>query len=225
MLALKPVAGIQFQRVMPAPWSPKPKPCERAPKATTIETTHEATTAQMATSWMPFWWLRPKSPVRTKPSSGIRGIRGIRKVIGLVPHRVVLVNERRLLVPEYRNDDRQAHRGLGRGDGYDQQRNHRRVRLERGHEGAEGEDGQVDGVEHQLDRHQHADRIAAGEEAEGSDGEEQARKDQVGVERIAHRRSSLGLPGSWLLGSRRARYTAPTTAAVSRTLTTSNGRT
>src|ERR1035437_4731790 len=186
MLALKPVAGIQVQRVMPAPWSPKPKPCERAPKATTIETAHEVTTAQMATSWMPFWWLRPKRPVTRKTSSGISGMSGIRKVIGLVPHRVVLVNERRLLVPEYRDHDRQAHRGLGRGDGYDQQRDHRRVRLERGHKGAEGEDGQVGGVEHQLDRHQHADRIAAGEEAESPECEKPAGKDEVGVGRIAN---------------------------------------
>src|ERR1035437_6438312 len=186
MSALKSVAGIQFQSLIPAPWSPKPKPCERAPKATTIETTHEATTAQTATLWIPFWWLRPKSPVRTKPSSGISGMSGIRKVIGLVPHRVVLVDKRCLAVAEDRNDDRQAHRGLGRGDGYDKQRDHGRVRLERGHKGAEGEDGQVGRVEHQLDRHQHDDRIAAGGGAEGSDCEKQARKDQVGVERIAH---------------------------------------
>src|ERR1035437_6424783 len=151
MSALKPVAGIQFQRVMPAPWSPKPKPCERAPKATTIEITHEATTPQMAPLWIPFWEPRPKGPVRTEPTRGIRGMSGIKKVTGLVPHRVVLVDQWRLLVPEYRDDDCQAHRGLGRGHGDDQQRDHRRVRLERGHKGAEGEDGQVDGVEHQLD--------------------------------------------------------------------------
>src|ERR1035437_1062185 len=122
MLALKPVAGIQFQSGMPAPWSPKPKPCERAPKATTIETTHEATTAQMATLWIPFWLLRPNSPVRTKPTSGIRGISGTRKIIGLVPHGVVLVHQRRLAVAEDSDDDRESYSGLGRSDGEKQAR-------------------------------------------------------------------------------------------------------
>src|ERR1035437_7882750 len=115
MSAVKPVAGIQCQIVMPAPWSPKPKPCERAPKATTIEITHEATTAQMATLWIPLCKLRPKSPVRTKPPSGIREMSGIKKGAGLVPLRVVLVDQWRLLFPEYRDDDCQAPRGLGRG--------------------------------------------------------------------------------------------------------------
>ena len=61
--------------------------------------------------------------------------------------------------------------------------------------GAERDDREVDGVEHQLDRHQHADRVAPGEEAERPDREEEPGQDQVGVERVAH-----GWPARLALG-------------------------
>ena len=48
-----------------------------------------------------------------------------------LPHRVVLVDERRLLVAVDRDHDRQADRRLGRRDGDDDQRDDRRARLER----------------------------------------------------------------------------------------------
>ena len=106
-------------------------------------------------------------------------------------------------------------RRLGRGDGDDQQGDDRRVALQRGDEGAEGDDRQVDGVEHQLDRHQHADGVAPGQEAEGADGEEQAGQDQVGVERVAHDRSS-SLPAGLAAGQVHGRRPRPPSAARSR---------
>src|SRR5204862_6398200 len=115
-----------------------------------------------------------------------------------------------------RDDACQPDSGLPRGDGYDGEGGGGRVGSEGLDEGSEGHDREVDGVEHELDRHEHADRVAAGEEAEGPDREQEARKDQVGVERIAH-----GSPPS----SCRARKIPPMTAARSSTLTTSNGRT
>src|SRR6185436_1923072 len=88
--------------------------------------------------------------------------------------------------------------------------------AERRAEGAERDDGEVDRVEHQLDRHQHADRVAPGQEPERADGEEDPREDQVRVETVAHD----GPPGSRL-----ARKTPPMTAASSSTLTISKGNT
>src|ERR1035437_10150983 len=220
MSAWKPVAGIQSHSLMPAPAASKPRVWLRAPKATSIATSHEATTAQTATLCDCFPISRPSSPVMAKPASGSSGMGGIKKVIALVPHAVVLVHEGCLLVAEDGDDDRQAYRRLGRRAGDDEQGDDRGVDPQRSHERTERENGQVDGVDHQLDGHQHADRVAPGQEAEGADGEQEAREHEVGVERVAHDRSSSRGPLS-----RRAREPPPTTAAASSTLTTSNGRT
>ena len=63
-------------------------------------------------------------------------------------------------------------------------RDHRAVELERRDECAEGHDGEIDRVEHQLDRHEHGDRVAPREEPERPDREQQARQRQVRVQVI-----------------------------------------
>src|ERR1035437_1648892 len=82
MSALKPVAGIQFQSVMPAPVSGTPKVWVRAAKATIMATTQDATTAVMATLWMLLGKLRPSRPVMMNPASGMRGMNGVTKGAG-----------------------------------------------------------------------------------------------------------------------------------------------
>src|ERR1035437_7856054 len=200
MSARTPVPGIHPHSLMPAPAASKPRVWLRAPKATSIATSHEATTAQTATLCDCFPISRPSSPVMAKPASGSSGMSGIKKVIALVPHAVVFVHEGRLLVAEDGDDDRQAYRRLGRRDGDDEQGDDRGVDPQRSHERTERENGQVDGVDHQFDRHQRADSVAAGQEAECADGEEDSREHKVRVERVAHDRSS-----SRRLISRRAR--------------------
>ena len=100
----------------------------------------------------------------------------------LLAHRVVLVDQRCSAVAEDRDDDGQADRCLGRRDRDDQEGDDGRIRPEPIDERAEGDDREVDAVEHELDRHEHADRIAPGQEAEGADCEQQPGQDQVGIE-------------------------------------------
>src|SRR4029079_7326175 len=120
---------------------------------------------------------RPTVAVTTKPASGSAMIRTTSSWSRLTtrpssPHRVVLVDERRLAVTEDGDDDRQPDGRLGGGHGDDQERDHRAVPLQVRHEGADRDDGEVDAVEHELDRHEHRDRVPAGEEAERADREQ-----------------------------------------------------
>src|SRR5262245_59901868 len=191
---------------------------------------------------------RPTSAVIRKPIIGSTTIAGIsRSNISAgrsLAHRVVLVDERRPLVAEDRDDDRKADRGLRGGDRHHHQRDHRAGRVELLREGPERDDREVDRIEHQLDAHQHADRVAAGEEAEHPHREQDGRDDEVGVERVGAAGGEAEQPQahderaqdraadqdpdhsvSFDPGSRLARNTPPMTAASSSTPTISNGRT
>src|SRR6476620_3646948 len=80
--------------------------------------------APTGTTWARFPRRRPTAAVNRKPSSGRAMIAGIRtsNISGpSLPHRVVFVDERRLLVAVDRDDDRQADRRLGGGDADDEQ--------------------------------------------------------------------------------------------------------
>src|SRR5205823_14200355 len=85
-------------------------------------------------------------------------------------HQVELVGVDAGLVAEDEQDDGQAHADLDGGhEDHEQGEDlaHHRVA-----EGAEGDQVDVDGVEHQLDRHQHQHRVAAGEDAVYADAEQ-----------------------------------------------------
>ena len=81
--------------------------------------------------------------------------------------------------PVDREHDRQADGRLGRRDGDDEDREQlpRQVqrRIDRLHVAGERHHHDVDGVQHQLDREQHADRVAPRERAEHPDGEQDRR--------------------------------------------------
>ena len=108
-------------------------------------------------------------------------------------------------------DDGQAHADLGGGDGDDEQ----------GEDlagdgsgvvpqGAEGDQVDVDGVEDQLDRHEHEHAVPAGEHAVDADAEQDGAEEQELVERTSAQ-------------SLLARTMAPTRAASRSTDTTSKG--
>ena len=64
-----------------------------------------------------------------------------------------------LIVSRWRKsgeDDRQPDRGLGGGDGHDEEDDH--LAVHRPQAAGEGDEGQVDGVQHQLDRHEDDDQ-------------------------------------------------------------------
>src|SRR6476646_4705796 len=216
----KPPAGIQCQSVTATVVSPPP-PSTLA--TTIIAASHDRTTAPTGAQNASRPSRRPIVAVTMNPASG-RAMMRTTRACNMVTrrassaHRVVLVDERRLAVAEDRDDDRQPDRRLGRGYRHDQQRDHRAVALQLRDERAERDDGQVHGVEHQLDRHQHRDRVAPGEKPERADGEQHSRERQVGVELLGdtHQPTSF---------SRLARNTPPTTAASSSTLTASKAST
>src|SRR5690606_6422679 len=79
----------------------------------------------------------------------------------------------RLAVAEQGKDDRQADSDLGGGDDDDEQRQHLAAVEPVTQPHVEGDEVEVDGVEHQLDRHQHEDRVAPGEHAVDADGEQE----------------------------------------------------
>src|SRR5215217_7059186 len=81
-------------------------------------------------------------------------------------------------------DDRQAHHDLGRRDEHHEQRDD--LAVERATHPGEGDEGEVGGVQHQLDAHEHDDGVAPQQEGRGTDREQDRRQVQVRVQ--AHRR-------------------------------------
>src|SRR3954447_6859420 len=81
-------------------------------------------------------------------------------------------------------DDRQADDDLGRGDEHHEQRDH--LAVQGPVHAGERDEREVGRVEHQLDAHEHDDRVAAQQEGRGADREQDRRQVQVRVQ--AHRR-------------------------------------
>src|SRR5262245_25241532 len=114
----------------------------------------------------------------------------------------------RLPVAEQADDQRQADGGLGGGHGHDEEGDDLAVDVAL--LPPEGDEREVDGVEHDLHRQQQRDQVAAQEHPCRADGEEQARQRQVVANRHVH-------------SSRfRASTTAPTMATMIRMEVTSN---
>src|SRR3990170_480122 len=123
---------------------------------------------------------------------------------------VQVIGDDRALHPEDEDDDRQPQRHLGHGD-----RDGERGKDHPDHVGVEAREGDqvdVDGVEHQLDAEQDADGVPPRDDTEEADGEEHRGEGQVRAE--AHGYSS-GL----------AKYNAPRSPTSSSTARSSNGRT
>src|SRR6185369_4250271 len=216
-------AGIQCHNVTAtADPSPPPSTCATTSIAASQDRTTAPTGAQNASSPR----RRPMVAVTMKPASGSAMIRMTSSWSKLTwrtspassAHRVVLVDEWRLPVAEDGDDDRQADGRLRGGHGHDQQRDDRAVALQIRDERTERDDGQVDAIEHELDRHEHRDRVPAGEEAERADREQRTGQREVRVQLLgdAHQGTSF---------SRLARKTPPMTAARRSTLTASKAST
>src|ERR1700675_1592626 len=123
---------------------------------------------------------------------------------------IQVIGDDRALHPEDEDDDRQSQRHLGHGD-----RNGERGEDHPYHVGVEAREGDqvdVDGVEHQLDAEEDADGVPPRHDAEEADGEEHRGEREVGAE--AHGYSS-GL----------AKYSAPRSPTSSSTARSSKGST
>src|SRR5215216_5203710 len=99
-----------------------------------------------------------------------------------------VVHVERLAVAEDGDDDPEAHGGLGGRDRHHDEDEElpRHVAEVAG----EGDEGQVHGVEHQLDAHEHLDGVALDDDADHADGEEHGREREIPGQGD-HRSSSL----------------------------------
>src|SRR5690606_30691073 len=78
---------------------------------------------------------------------------------------------------EQGHDDRQPHHDLRGGDDHREERDD--LAVEVAVHAGEGDEREVAGVEHQLDAHEHHDRVAPDQHTSGADGEQQRRQVQV----------------------------------------------
>src|SRR4051812_9080460 len=123
---------------------------------------------------------------------------------GSVLQEVGVVDRRGPAGPEDRHDDGQADDDLGGGHGHDEERHD--LPLEVTVDAGERHERKVHGVEHQLHRHEHHDRVAPDEDADGTDREQRGAQHQVVIG--AHSSTSRISPGCTSAGSS-ARSTKP----------------
>src|SRR5262245_29127 len=204
--------------------------------AATRETMNAAIIAPQATApAVRLLTRRPRLAFTRKPTNGSRGIsssmrraqpgnaktaktaqtdhslRGLRPLPPLTfsPfERREHVGVQRLALAEQRDHNRQANRRFGGGDRHHEE--HDDLAVHRSQLAPEGDEAQVHGVQHDLDRQQNRDDIASDEDAGRADRTQHRREDQVVVERW-HQRGSL-----------RASTTAPTMATRMSSEVTSN---
>src|SRR6185312_12064704 len=131
------------------------------------------------------------------------------------------VNINGIAIAVNRDGQRQCHRGLSGGYRYDKR--HERLAGDgvlAGAKAGEGEEREVDGIQHEFDAHEHANGVALAQGDEEADAKEDRPDDEKVIDSPAHASassaSSCGV---------RASIIAPTRAAVSSTEATSNGRT
>src|SRR5262245_61979081 len=191
--------SIQVQAVCDTRWSGADDSAVTAPS----DTRNAASTVPHAmTPTTRFDSRAARSPHTTNPANGSSGMSQSRSVIASPAQQADVVDVGGLPAPEERQDDREAHGRLARRDRDHEQRED--VADHRLHLVGEGDEGEVRGVQHQLDGHEHDDDVAAHQDPDAADGEQQRRHHQ---EEIDAHQSSLFLASS----------TAPTMAAMSST--------
>src|SRR4051812_608570 len=177
----------------------------------TSATANEATIAATATRPdTDFESRRPAAALIRNPMNGKSGISSS-MVAALPLQRREGVRIERLAMPEQRDHDGQADGGFGR-----RHRHHEKdddLPFDGAERAPERHEREVHRVQHDLDRQQDRNQVAADEHAGGADREEDRRQNQGLVERHHYR----GSP-------RRARTTAPIIATRNQIDGTSNGK-
>src|SRR5262245_23185121 len=124
-----------------------------------------------------------RSPINRLSSTAASGSAGMIQSIGRCTRsaleQVDLVHEHGLPQSEQVDDDREPDRHLGGGDGHHEE--HEDLAIERLHVARERDEREVRGVQHELDRHEDDERVAAYEHADHADREHDRRqRDQPG---------------------------------------------
>src|SRR5918997_7119613 len=160
------------------------------------EKTSETVTPRMATYWALSLRRRPKSARTKKTSAGSIGIAAIIScwpTVCICPllasHGVYFVHVHRPARAEHGQHDREPDRYLGGGD-----RDHEHRVAHPEPSGVrqiigEGHEREVDGVDHQLDAHEHDDRVAPDQRAPRADGEHDRPHHQIPLQRGGRRQS------------------------------------
>ena len=119
---------------------------------------------------------RPKAALTRKPRNGSSGISS--SMAGVYHFSIrERVGVQRLAVPEQRDHDRQADRRLGRRHRHDEEHDHLAVGA--AERAPERHERQVHGVQHDLDRQQDRDEVAAHEHAGRADREQDRRQHEI----------------------------------------------
>src|SRR6185312_2077197 len=190
-------------------------PARRATAAT--DTANDRMIAPQATApAAPLLMRRPKLELTRKPASGKRAISSsMRSPLQAREG----VGGQRLAMTEHADEDREADRGFGGGDGHDEE--HDDLPVGGAERPAERDEAQVHRVQHDLDRQKDRDEVAADEHAGRADGEQNRREHEVVVQCRHHGVGGAGAPPRRV--SLFARTTAPTIATMIRSEVTSNG--
>src|SRR5688572_27254614 len=110
---------------------------------------------------------RPSVALTRNPANGSSGMSAN---TSLPLQRGKGIGVERLAVTEQRDDQGKADSGFSRGHGHDEEGDDLPVQVTG--ETAEGDEGQVHGVQHDLDRQQDRDQVLAQEHADRADGKE-----------------------------------------------------
>src|SRR5215218_4468082 len=121
--------------------------------------------------------LRPNRSCTRKPARGSAGMSQMTLSTSAPQHRDV-VGGGTGAPPHDGHDDPEADHDLGRG--HHQHEEHRHLPADVVERLREADERDVDGVEHQLDAHEHHDRFLADEQAGCADGEQGGGHDDVG---------------------------------------------
>src|SRR5437899_11176403 len=189
----------------------------------------------------------PKRSSTTAPSAGNAGITHARSrrfralIVASALQQIDVVGVDRLPAAEDRDDDRETDRHLGCGD--DQREEDDDLTADAGQCVGERDEREVRRVEHQLDAHEHHERVLSHQQADGADREQDRREDEVvggrdvirvrdrdhaGVLSCSSRTSPAGTSSAGTSARcplRRARTTLPTTAITRSTAVISNAHT
>src|SRR5262245_17013796 len=115
--------------------------------------------------------LPRRSPINRFSATAASGSAGMIQsiVLGLALEEVDLVHVHRLLETEHVDDDGETDRDLGSRDSHDEE--HEDLAVERVHRARERDEREIRGVQHELDRHEDDERVAAHEHPDDADHE------------------------------------------------------
>src|SRR5918911_4441337 len=158
------------------------------------EKTSETVTPRMATYWAFSLRRRPKSARTKKTSAGNTGMAAIISCWPtvcicplLTPHGVDFVHVHRPARAEHGEHDRETDRDL-RGRYRDHEHSVAHPEPSRARQViGEGHERKVHGVDHQLDAHEHHDRVAPDQSAPRPDGEHDRSHHEVALQRRSRR--------------------------------------